>query len=135
MYIAWKKKPMTCIEAIANQHMRLIGMVNDLYREIGDGRGGNAILKIFVELRRYAGAHFETAERLMKQHGIRGKDAAGHLAQQDSYRRGLNDLKLRHEAGEGLVPIQVLAFVSQWWQEHILTEDRVFEDLARVGER
>ncbi len=135
MYLAWQEKFVTGMDTVDSQHMRLIAIINGLYRDIGEGRGEDAVLKIFVELRRYADVHFETEERLMKQHGIRGKDAAGHLAQHDSYRRGVNDLKLRHEAGEGLVPIQVLAFVSQWWQEHILTEDRVFEDLAREGER
>ena len=130
MHVAWEEKFVTGLEAIDSQHMRLIAIINDLYRDIGEGRGEDAVQNIFVDLGRYADYHFETEERVMKQHGIRGKDAASHLAQHDRYLTNVMDLKLRRDAGERLVPIQVLAFVSQWWLEHIMTEDRVFATLA-----
>ena len=47
-----------------------------------------------------------------------------------AYRRRIEDIKARHEDGERLIPIQVLAFVCDWWLDHILTCDRIFVSLV-----
>jgi hemerythrin-like metal-binding protein len=130
MYIEWDEKLATGLEIVDLQHRRLIRIINDLYADIGAARGEAALYKVFGELRRYADYHFGTEERLLKQHRLAPERVAGHLAEHEAYRRRVADLRLRHDEGERLVPVQVLAFVAEWWLNHIVVCDREFVTLA-----
>lgn len=130
MHIEWDERFTTGMEIVDTQHRGLIHILNGLYQSIGDGRGEAALHEIFGELQRYASVHFDTEERLLKKHGVAPHHRAEHVIRHVAYRRRIEDLKARREGGERLVPIQVLAFVSDWWREHILTCDRIFETLG-----
>lgn len=130
MYIEWDERFITGVEIVDKQHRGLIHILNGLYKSIGEGRGEAVLQGIFGELRRYADNHFDTEERLLKKHGVASHHQAEHVIRHVAYRRRVEGLKARHVSGERLIPIQVLAFVCDWWLEHILTCDRVFESLA-----
>lgn len=130
MYIEWDEKFTTGMEIVDTQHRGLIHILNGLYQSIGDGRGEAALHGIFGELQRYADYHFDTEERLLKKHGVAPRHQAEHVIRHEAYRCRIEDFRARHEGGERLIPIQVLAFVSDWWLEHILTCDRIFETMA-----
>lgn len=130
MYINWDEKFTTGVELVDKQHRGLIHILNGLYKSIGEGRGEAALQGVFGELQRYADYHFDTEERLLKKHGVAPRHQSEHIIRHVAYRRRIEDLKARHEGGERLIPIQVLAFVCGWWLEHILTCDRVFVSLA-----
>lgn len=132
MHILWDEKFATGVEMVDKQHRDLIRILNGLYKGIGEGRGESALQGIFGELQRYADRHFDTEERLLKKHGVAPHRQAEHVIRHVAYRRRVEELKARHEGGERLIPIQVLAFVCDWWLEHILTCDRVFVSLAQV---
>lgn len=132
MYIGWDDKFTTGVEIVDNQHRGLIRILDELYKRIGEGRGDAALQGIFEELQRYADNHFDTEERLLKKHGVASHHQAEHVIRHVAYRRRIEDLKARHEGGERLIPIQALAFVCNWWLDHILGCDRVFESLAET---
>lgn len=131
MHIEWDERFDTGVEVVDKQHRGLIHILNGLYDSIGKGQGEAVLLGIFGELQRYADDHFDTEERLMKAQAVTPRHQAEHVIRHVAYRRRIEAYRARREAGERLVPIQVLAFVSDWWIEHILTCDRVFESLAR----
>lgn len=133
MYIEWDEKFITGVEMVDNQHRGLIQILNELYKAIGEGRGEAALQGIFGELKRYADHHFDTEERLLKKHGVAPHHKAEHVIRHEAYRQRVEDFRTRHEGGERLIPIQVLAYVCDWWLEHILTCDRVFVSLAQDG--
>lgn len=130
MYIEWDERFTTGVEIVDKQHRGLIRILNELYKGIGEGYGEPVLQGIFGELQRYADNHFDTEERLLKVHGVASHHRAEHVIRHVAYRRRIEELKVRHGSGERLIPIQVLAFVCDWWLEHILTCDRVFESLA-----
>lgn len=130
MYIAWDEKFTTGVEIVDKQHRGLINILNELYKSVGEGHGEAVLLGIFGELQRYADHHFDTEERLLKRHAVAPHHEAEHIIRHMAYRRRIEDLRLRHFGGERLIPIQVLAFVSDWWLEHIVTCDRIFVSLA-----
>ena len=130
MYIEWDEKLTTGMEIVDTQHRGLIHILNGLYRSIGEGRGEAALHGIFGELQRYADYHFDTEERLLKKLAAAPHHLAEHVIRHGAYRRRIADLWARHDEGERLVPDQVLAFVSDWWLEHILDCDRIFVTLA-----
>ncbi len=130
MYIEWDEKFTTGVEIVDKQHRGLIHILNGLYKSIGEGRGDAVLQGIFGELQRYADYHFDTEERLLKLHAVTPHHQAEHVIRHMAYRRRIEDLKVRHEDGERLIPIQVLAFVCDWWLDHILTCDRIFVSLV-----
>lgn len=130
MYIEWKADYATGLEIVDAQHRSLIRIINELYSDIGEGRGDVVLQRVFGELRRYAEHHFGTEERLLKRHGLPAGHSAAHLAEHDDYCRRVAQLRFRYDEGERLVPVQVLAFVSEWWLRHIATSDRIFVALA-----
>lgn len=130
MYIEWNERFATGVEIVDKQHRGLIDILNGLFKSIGEGRSEAVLLGVFGELRRYADNHFDTEERLLKKHGVESRHQAEHVIRHVAYRRRIEALRARHDEGERLIPIQVLAFVCDWWLEHILTCDRVFESLA-----
>ncbi len=130
MYVMWDEKFATGVEIVDKQHRGLIHILNGLYKSIGEGRGDAALHGIFGELQRYADYHFDTEERLLKLHAVTPHHQAEHVIRHMAYRRRIEDLKVRHEDGERLIPIQVLAFVCDWWLDHILTCDRIFVSLV-----
>lgn len=130
MHIEWEDRFTTGQEMIDLQHRRLIGILNDLYADIGAGRAEDALFKVFSELRRYADYHFGTEERLLRQHCVAPVRVKAHLAEHETYRRRVAELQSRHDGGERLVLVQVLAFVCDWWLQHIAVGDRDFEALA-----
>lgn len=130
MYIEWDNRFTTGVDIVDKQHVGLIHILNGLYRSIGEGHGDTAVNGIFGELQRYADYHFDTEERLLKKHSVAPHHQAEHVIRHLAYRRRIEDLKARHDKGERLVPIQALSFVCEWWLEHILTCDRIFETLA-----
>lgn len=137
MFIGWDEMFATGIEIVDRQHRCLIDIIDRLYREIGDGCGDAALHGVFVELQRYADYHFDTEERLLRKHGAASPHhLSEHLARHEAYRVRIEQLWERQRNGERLIPIQVLAFVCDWWMDHILTCDRVFEawaEAARAG--
>jgi len=130
MYVMWDEKFATGVEIVDKQHRGLIHILNGLYKSIGEGRGDAVLQGIFGELQRYADYHFDTEERLLKLHAVTPHHQAEHVIRHMAYRRRIEDLKVRHEDGERLIPIQVLAFVCDWWLDHILTCDRIFVSLV-----
>lgn len=134
MHIEWDERFTTGVEIVDKQHRGLIRILNGLYGGIGEGRGEAALQSVFGDLQRYADHHFGTEERLLKKHGVAPHHQAEHVIRHVAYRRRIEDLKARQEGGERLTPIQVLAFVCDWWLDHILTCDRVFASLAE-GDR
>jgi hemerythrin-like metal-binding protein len=134
MYIDWDEKFTTGVDIVDKQHRGLIHILNGLYGGIGEGRGESALQGIFGELQHYADYHFDTEERLLKRHGVTPHHQAEHVIRHVAYRRRIEDFKARHDEGERLIPIQVLAFVSDWWLKHILNCDRIFETLADGAE-
>ncbi len=130
MFMEWDERFTTGVEIIDRQHRGLIHILNRLYGQIGTGRGEAAILGVLGEFQRYADYHFDTEERLLKKHAVAFRAQAAHLASHDEYRRRIEALRQRQQAGEALVAVQVMAFVADWWSGHILEDDRIYESLA-----
>lgn len=124
MLITWQREFDTGVERVDQQHRRLVEIINGLYHNIGAGQGEAAILGVLGELTRYAEHHFATEERLLSLLGPASRGTAVHIAAHETYRQRIGDIRARHEAGENLVAIQVLAFVSEWWVGHIAECDR-----------
>ena len=82
-------------------------------------------------MRLYADLHFSDEEALMTETGY--PELPAHRRLHETFRRMSKDLETRAQEGPGLVSLEMLEFLGQWFIGHIKTEDLRFAAFARSG--
>lgn len=116
--LMWDPRYSVGIREIDQQHQRLFMMFNELYEAIQEGYEERVVDKILSRLIDYTVYHFDTEERLMRQHGYAGE--AEHHAEHEQLRAQAKVLVARQREGNTHVSMQALKFMSDWLNHHIL---------------
>jgi hemerythrin len=74
----------------------------------------------------YAAVHFGTEEKYMRQYQFPGH--LKHKAEHDSFAEKAADLKARVDGKGFVLTINVLNFLKDWLQNHILVTDKKYSD-------
>jgi hemerythrin len=119
--ITWGPKLMLGIQQIDEQHKKLVQLVNKLNDAMVAGHGRDAIGPTLTELVKYTQYHFATEERLMKLHGY--EHSAEHKAEHAKLLRDVGDFKVRFDAGNSMLSIELLRFLRDWLFGHIAGSD------------
>ncbi len=125
-FIKWSDSYSVKVAEIDNQHKKLIGLVNQLYDAMRAGKGREALEPVLTELVNYTVYHFSTEERLFREHGY--PDYEQHKKIHDDLTRKAKDLKEAFARGNKMITIDVMLFLSNWWNIHILEEDKKYVD-------
>ncbi len=125
-FIKWNDNYSVKVVEIDDQHKKLIGLVNQLYDAMRAGKGREALDPVLTELVNYTVYHFSTEERLFRQHGY--PDYEQHKKIHDDLTRKAKDLKEAFARGNKMITIDVMLFLSNWWNIHILEEDKKYVD-------
>ncbi len=120
----WDAKYTLNIAELDRQHQKLFALFNDLYDAMQDGHGHEVIDKVLTGVVDYTVYHFETEERLLRQHGY--QDEPAHRAEHAKLAAQAKALVLKHRAGEGKVTMVTLKFLCDWLNNHILGSDKKF---------
>jgi hemerythrin len=123
-YIQWDQKLSVGIAQIDMQHQKLVGMVNDMYQAMSEGKGNDALGIVLKELITYTRTHFAAEEKLMQMHGY--PDLAGHKAQHDQLTKQVMDLQNDFSAGKVALSTKVAAFLKEWLVNHIMGSDKKY---------
>lgn len=123
MLIEWKENYSIGVARIDEQHRQLIGMLNELYRNIGEGVDPAKVWPLLAGFNHYAETHFSCEDRLARANAIPQEDYAPHRAEHDAYRERM--LNFHEDLGKGdrYAAIQLLSFLTNWWLSHILIVD------------
>jgi hemerythrin len=122
--VAWNTSYSVGIPRIDAQHQGLIGLVNQLYAAMQDGKAQAALSPILDELLRYAEIHFASEESLMAERRYSG--LAMHRQQHRSFTEQARDLREKFRAGRLAVSIETLQFLKNWLTNHILNSDQAY---------
>lgn len=122
------------IKAIDDQHKRLFGMINRLCTAlsenanqrsfIGKGAQESVTEEILSEMTDYASTHFFLEERYFQEFHYEKMEE--HMSQHELFRLKVNSLKADLEKGKDTVALEALAYLSNWFVEHILHYDRQY---------
>ncbi len=129
MLFVWDDKFNTGIEAIDQDHRKLVDLINDLYEAMQDGSGGALLLPIFSALKHYTETHFDREERFMVD--CDAPDQARHFQEHEQMMAKLADLEDRHRKGEAAISLQTLTFLRDWLRNHICVVDQAMADQVR----
>lgn len=124
VFMPWKDSYATNVKECDAQHQRLVGMINELFDAMSQGKGKEALGNIINGLADYAAYHFGTEERLMKQYNY--PEYERHKAEHDRFTQQVVDFKKKFEDGSALLTKDVLKFLSDWLNGHILVIDKKY---------
>jgi len=133
--IEWNETLELGCPPLDEDHMRLVGMVNELYDELLAGRGMTLIFARFERLAGHTAAHFRHEERLMEENAY--PEQLEHMATHHHLESQIKDFLERFHAGESLFSLETVQFLKDWLLIHIKTVDQNLGDYLirrpRVG--
>lgn len=120
--LEWSQEYSVNVRQMDEQHKNLVGMINELDESISNGTVNEAVKPVLDELLDYTAYHFISEEKLLEMYGY------PRLRQQKQEHEALTwrvlDLRSRYEAGEGVGPMEVLDFLTEWLKNHLIASDK-----------
>ncbi|WP_020674757.1 bacteriohemerythrin [Geopsychrobacter electrodiphilus] len=123
----WNEKYSVGVTELDEQHKSLIHMINEMHYAMNNDKGQEAITSIIEQMFAYMELHFSTEEGYMQQFGYLGLLA--HQKSHEEFRSKARDLRERVSAGEFVLSFEILQFLSDWLQNHILVSDMKYTSL------
>jgi hemerythrin len=121
-YLIWKDEYSVSNSAIDLQHQQIIRLLNSVFDLIKNGGSVAQLNNLLDDLQLYAETHFKFEEKMMEMAGFPElkEHAAVHKTMADrtaamgrTHRTSINEI----------MPQDVLAFLKEWWLNHILIDD------------
>jgi hemerythrin len=122
--ITWTDSYSTGIITVDTQHKILIALLNELHEAMARGSANQVLDEVLDRLVAYARAHFADEERLMRSAAYPKLPA--HQAEHASLTKQAAALQDQFRAGRVGISIEVLRFLRDWLQSHILASDKAF---------
>lgn len=122
IFFEWDKSFESGVETMDHDHKWLVGLINNLYKEMGKGDGKSIINEIIDQLVEYSKYHFRNEERLMAELNYKHFDM--HKAQHDAFITKV-DLFIK-KTKEDSISIDVAKFLKEWMISHIQGSDKRF---------
>lgn len=128
----WTDEYSVSVSRFDTEHKKLFSLLNELHDAMSKGRGRFVVVHVLQQLDEYARWHFAGEESAMQRAGYPG--LAAHIAEHRDFATKVADFYAESGEGQTGVPIDVLYFLRDWLQNHILHTDRQFaESLNRAG--
>jgi hemerythrin len=118
-YVTWKGFYSVGDASLDAQHKQIIGVINELYEAMQQGKDRLVLKPITDRLLQYTLAHFKHEEQLMQ--GREYPDFAEHKALHDTIRQKTGDLR---EHAYLVTGQELLRFLKDWWISHIQGQDK-----------
>jgi hemerythrin-like metal-binding protein len=124
--ITWKNEYSVGVFEIDNQHKKLVMLINTLFDAMKQGQANRVLGSIISELLFYAQTHFRTEEKYFDQFNY--KETEEHKVVHQSFISEMEKFKAGFDSGKITLSLDVFNFLKSWLDEHILGEDKKYED-------
>jgi len=123
----WNETYSVGVKELDEQHKILIQMINEMHYAMNNDSGQEAISATVEKMFDYMEVHFSTEERYLQQFNYLG--LATHQKAHEEFRSKARDLRERVNAGEFVLSFEIVQFLSDWLQNHILVTDMKYTSL------
>lgn len=118
----WQETLSVGVPTIDAEHKKLVSLLNDLHVAMTEGRSKQAMGEVLTGLITYTATHFGTEEKLMTRTAY--PEFAEHKKKHDDLVKQALDVKAAFEAGKSGVNMELMAFLKDWIQTHIIGTDK-----------
>jgi hemerythrin-like metal-binding protein len=122
--IEWNSAFSVGVQKLDEQHMKFFSITNILFDTMQGAQDREVVGSVLKELQQYVVYHFKTEESLMKMYNYPNMNK--HTLEHEDAIQKVNKLVLDYERGLQTVDIELLKFLSDWLQNHILQVDRKY---------
>lgn len=129
MFYEWNESLSVGVPSIDRQHKVLISLINELYEAMQAGKGASAAKAVLRKVVNYAQAHFVYEEGLFS--GNHYAQTEQHIASHRKIEVKLSVLKVKANEPGFDVSGQLMEFLKNWLNNHILKEDMGYSDLLK----
>jgi hemerythrin len=125
----WDEKYSVGITSIDNQHKELFMHFNKLLEAMKQGHANDVINQIILKVERYAIIHFRKEEFFFKRFNFQG--SADHIREHQNFVNKIASLKSDLESGKITITFELLSFLKEWIDHHILIVDKQYSECFR----
>jgi hemerythrin len=118
----WKESFSVSVVKFDNQHKKLISLINELHTAMSEGKGKEVLGKVFAELIDYTKTHFADEEAEFKKYAY--PEYATHRSEHEKLTKEVITYYNDFMAGKTSLSIDVLTFLRNWLQKHIMGTDK-----------
>ncbi len=127
--IEWNDAFSVGIQKLDEQHKKFLSLTNLLFDAMQGAQDREVVGSVLKELQQYVVYHFKAEESLMKIYNYPNMNA--HKQEHEDAIQRVNKFVLDYERGLQTVHIELLKFLSDWIQNHILRVDRKYIPYVR----
>ena len=122
----WEEKHSTGIQSIDNQHKEIFRYLNSLLDAMKIGQANKVIYQIVFDLENYSLVHFQKEEFFFQRFNYSG--AKEHIQQHQFFIQKVSELKSDLKSGNIALSIELLNFLKDWIENHILVVDKNYSE-------
>ncbi len=123
--LEWNNSHSVNIKEIDAQHQKLVGLMNSLFEAMRSGNSKETLGVILNEMVNYAVYHFKTEEELMSKYKFPLIEE--HVKEHSDFKAKAADLVARYENSTAVISIEVMNFLRDWVNNHIMDTDKKYQ--------
>ena len=106
------------------QHLRLVEMINELYRILLSNNPDEFLGITLHRLVEYAGIHFEKEETLLEKY--RFPEIESHKKEHEAFVKKIITYHKQYKAGTLKLSVEIVNFLKDWLTDHIIGKDKKY---------
>jgi hemerythrin-like metal-binding protein len=122
--IEWNEAFSVGAQKLDEQHRKFFSITNLLFDSMQGAQNREVVGSVLKELQQYVVYHFKAEETLLKMYNY--PDINSHKLEHENAIQKVNRFTLDYERGLQTIDIDLLKFLSDWIQNHILKVDRKY---------
>jgi len=121
---AWNDQYRVNVQEIDKQHKKLVETLNTLHAAMLSGKSREILADIIKNLVEYTGYHFSFEEQNMIKYHYPAY--LQHKKEHDHFTEKVIDFQKKQKEGRVMVSLEVMNFLKDWLQNHILGTDKKY---------
>ena len=123
--IIWDENYSVGVQELDEQHKKIIQFINDLIDNPTMGVRSEELHKILQQMFDYMKDHLLYEEKLLKEKNY--PDLEAHVEIHELFVDRISELSDDALSIDNTVPVQLLSFLRNWWEHHVLEEDMKYK--------
>jgi|APDOM4702015159_1054818.scaffolds.fasta_scaffold390633_1 methyl-accepting chemotaxis protein/hemerythrin len=127
----WDEKYSVGVLSIDNQHKEILSIMGRLLDAMKKGQASEISAGIIHELEKYAASHFQKEEFFFHRFNYIG--LSDHIIEHQNFKDKIRVLKSDLHSGKITLSFELLNFLKDWIDHHILVIDKAYSECFRLN--